>query len=512
VPAIPYITLKFKDDFKIEYRDGDGERLPFWGQLNEMFPGIELLRLYRLLEVDAFKALIAFAQKSAASRDERYDPPRFFQWFRVTAPPHTAFGRLAEVLRSQAEVEAVFIEQPGSPPQPIGNPGTNPQFVNQLYLRAPVQPGGTIGGINAVHAWNWTVGTGVKVVDYERGWGFTFPAEPPPAPNPIAMNHSDLPAVNRIPFGIHNDPSCAEHGTNVLGMLAMTDNSAFGVGATPGATVYVVTPVTGYDNKGKALFSHADALLAAINLLRPLPRNVPVVGDVLLIEHCIDDPSVPPPLPGTPPWPPRKQVPLELIPGNLNVIELATKAGITVVEAAGNGRSAYTPDPRLNLDTWPSATGPHPFLPNPANFRDDNVQTVLPFRDSGAILVSCANMIAGEIPWAPSWAPIGRRIDCWGWASSAQTTSTNTEGWKLNFGGTSAAAAMVAGAAILLHAHARAAGIQLGPREARRKLCNPAAGHTAAGIQGVSAPNTTSPLVGVMPDLAQVIPIPVPIT
>jgi serine protease len=509
VPAIPFVAVKFRDDFAIEYRDGDPERLPFWKRLQAEFEGIEFVRLYRGLENEKFRRLIELAQKSAAARDQRYDPPRFFQWFRVDAPARTRFGALAEQLRAQPEVETAYVEQPGRPPAPIGVPTTNPKFAaEQRYLQAPMQ--GTVinGGINAVHAWTQapasTTGAGVKVVDYERGWGFTPPTAPAVAP--IPMNHPDLPAVIPIPFGIGNDASSAEHGTNVLGVFGMRDDTTFGVGAAPAAAVHVVTPVVSYTPAGAAVFDHASALQAAIDRLRPLPLPVPVpFGDVLLIEHTIDDPSVPPPDPGAPPGPPRKQVPLELSPANFNLIELATQLGIAVVEAAGNGRPAWTADPRLDLDAWSEPGSPvKPFLPAPPNWRD--VPAVPPFKDSGAILASCANVLpAGLLPRAPTWAPIGGRIDCWGWASSVRTASTNLGGWSIGFGGTSAAAAMVAGAAIILQGHELAVrGSQLSPRELRRRLADRTPGvHTPAALP--SAPSTPSGLLGVMPNLASLI-------
>jgi hypothetical protein len=121
-------------------------------------------------------------------------------------------------------------------------------------------------------------------------------------------------------------------------------------------------------------------------------------------------------------------------------------------------------------------------------------------------LVSCANILpAGLLPRAPTWAPIGGRIDCWGWASSVRTASTNLGGWSIGFGGTSAGAAMVAGAAIILQGHELAVrGSQLSPRELRRRLADRTPGvHTPAALP--SATSTPSGLLGVMPNLASLI-------
>ena len=130
-------------------------------------------------------------------------------------------------------------------------------------------------------------------------------------------------------------------------------------------------------------------------------------------------------------------------------------------------------------------------------------------RDSGAIMVSAchANLASQGGHRRIGYASYGSRIDCYAWGESVVTAGGGDFGpvagddrsYTDSFGGTSAAAAIIAGAAILVQEMATARGGPgpLGPTQMRRILSDPTTGTV------VLAP-TGKQKVGVMPDLTRI--------
>lgn len=320
------------------------------------------------------------------------------------------------------------------PLPPPVNPGDDPRNANQLYLDAAPR------GINARWAWSRSDGNGVTVVDMEQGW---------------TLNHEDLQAaaidlisgLNRAWHG---------HGTAVLGELAGVDNTIGIVGIAPGARTRVVS-----EWRTETNYNTADAIVSAASVMEP--------GDVLLLEAQTRYGTV-------------QNVPVEVHDAIFDAIRDAVDNGIIVVEAAGNGS--------VNLDTFQTADGRRIFN-----------RTSLDFRDSGAMLVGAAR---SQVPHARSgFSNFGSRIDCYGWGDSIDTcgdgqTGSLTNSYTTDFGGTSGASPMVAGAAVLLQSwHKRVCRITLTPNEMRELLSDPE--------RNTASQSPANDRIGVMPDLRRLI-------
>jgi hypothetical protein len=153
-----------------------------------------------------------------------------------------------------------------------------------------------------------------------------------------------------------------------------------------------------------------------------------------------------------------------------DAIELATNAGRVVIEPGGNGN--------VNIDPLLTA-------------------------DSGAIIVGAAEPGSRAKTAQSSY---GTRVHCYAWGDQVVTTDyhlfnkddayTQPCGYLAPFAGTSSAAAIIAGAALVVQGLAQAArGCRLAPAAVRAILSDPANGTAAAaGAQ-----------IGVMPDLKKIV-------
>jgi len=316
-------------------------------------------------------------------------------------------------------------------------------------------------GIDARWTWTLAYGSGASVgfVDVEQGWN---------------LAHEDLPAIVSLP-GVGQDvnPASVRHGTGVLGIAVGVDNmkGIIGVAPTP-AWVSVASHFRDSDNTE----GHVADAIASV-----LASGALAEGDVILIEY--QDYF-------------NRQAEME--PPVRATIQLATALGMIVVEVAGNlGK---------DLDTVPEL---NPM--NPATFQE-----------SGAIIVGgCMSALdataAGHDRWvgvappgAPPGVPIpasnyGLRVDCHAYAENVVTAgpALNTadalgpgtgpnDQYRRDFGGTSAAAAIVAGAAVVLQGmHKAVKNVPLTSQEMRDVF------RTHGTPQGNGNPGH----IGVMPDL-----------
>jgi serine protease len=360
---------------------------------------------------------------------------------------------------------------------------SDPQSAGQRYLdAAPV-------GIDA--RWAWTrrngAGEGVGFVDIEQGWFLGFDAASD------VNQHEDLPRRTdrlRVSAGVPrtiDSATCTQsrhHGSAVVGVVAGVDNALGIVGAAPNVMfVEVVSHING---------SVKGDVANAIDKVLPFMA----AGDVLLIEWQDVIGSTP-------------NVPAEVKDSTFAAIGRAIMKGIVVIEPAGNFS--------VNLDTINTL--------NPAHAQ---------FRDSSAIIVSACNQpdamgngrsrwvaTAADFPDASTFPPFlpncnppglppvfpganfGPRVDCYAWGAgivasgygwSGGTAGTNS--YTNRFGGTSGAAAIVAGAAVVLQGlHKYVRGRPLTSVEMRAAL-------KANG----TPPQLTNPMerIGVMPDIRRV--------
>ena len=263
----------------------------------------------------------------------------------------------------------------------------------------------------------WTVpggkGENVKIIDIELNWN---------------LNHSDLivaasdafilvKGIDRLPDDVQNQANI-DHGTAVLGELVAADDGIGVTGIAHRARLGLVNPLT----NGTTPDVEGAIRRAAANL-EP--------GDVILLELSVAGPRFDP-------FGGKGLVPVEFEPGVFAAIKEATSNGIIVVESAGNGFE--------DLD--------HPAYGGAFNRIN---------RDSGAIIVGAGRPEGGIYGSGPDRtrteeSNFGSRVDLQGWGRFVTTSGygplREEQGpnnlYTIDFGATSAAAAMVAGAAAVL--------------------------------------------------------------
>lgn len=299
--------------------------------------------------------------------------------------------------------------------------------------------------------WVWTLpsghGEGMHFIDLEQEW---------------ILDHEDLPTPKLIFNDNHKgeDGFDGDHGTGVVGIVAGVDNKLGIIGIAP--KVESVRVVSEWRKKTRT--SHlAEAITVSVTT-PPLPH-------VLLIEAHLGDDKLPP----------------ETDDSVLTAIQHAVASGVIVVETAGNGNQL--------LDYWADAHGYLRLNRNSPNFKD-----------SGAILVAAAT---SSVPhersiWQYGGSNYGSRIDCYAWGDSIVTcgdgdlAGSGIQSYRKDFGGTSGAAAIIAGCALLVQGlHFSKKNSLLSPKEIRKMLSCP---NTGTAPSGQIAGN-----IGVMPDLRKII-------
>lgn len=292
-------------------------------------------------------------------------------------------------------------------------------------------------GIDAKYARGFLGGDGAgqQVIDLEKGW---------------TLDHEDLIAHGaNLLYGSIVDTS-RPHGTSVLGVICATANKVGGVGIAPEVASVNVVSHSGIKS------TIPGAILAAIDKLPD--------GGVLLLEVQ------------------RLWLPTETMLADFDMIGLAIARGVTVVEAAGNGG--------FDLDNFKDAEGYRVLN------RGDSA-----FRDSGAIMVAAASSTVKHERM--NLSNFGSRIDCYAWGenvdcpTSTITTPFSKMQYTRTFQGTSSAAAIIAGAALLAQGMARAGRGPLNPQQMRDLLRNPAT--------GTESKNPATEWIGVMPDFLKII-------
>jgi Subtilase family len=291
-------------------------------------------------------------------------------------------------------------------------------------------------GMDVRYAWTLPGGKGenIKIIDIELNWN---------------LQHQDLAAatsnafilvrgVDRIPDDVQNQ-SNINHGTAVLGELVAADDGIGVTGIAHGARLGLINPLTNGTTPDVA-----GAIRRAASKLDP--------GDVMVLELSVAGPRFDP-------FNGRGLAPIEFQQDIFAAIKDATSSGIIVVESAGNGfedldHSAYA-----------------------GTFDRSN-------RDSGAIIVGAGRPegdIYGSGPdrTRTEESNYGSRVDLQGWGRFVTTSGygpyREEQGpnhlYTIDFGATSAATAMVAGAAAVLQSIVKERGrASLTPDELRRLL------------------------------------------
>jgi serine protease len=387
-----------------------------------------------------------------ASRDTNAQIPSLAAYFiadpRDSYDPEQA-GRLLLDLRANQDVEVAYREATVRNARTWVVDPTDPFVKDQGYL----EPAPKGIGANTEEVWGYFNGAGVRFVDLEAGWN---------------LEHVDLPqhGRKRKPLINRNDPTEADHGTAVLGVVLGQRDGGGITGIAPKADFRgVVSHVVNLRTRDPDV---PDAIEKAVKVLGK--------GGVLLLEVQTGE-----------------GYPIEVDEVMFTAIWEATRAGVIVIEAGGNGTETVGRDlSRI-----------------PRRRRDDPPPVNLKLRDSGAIMVSAcrANFASQGGHRRIRYASYGSRINCYAWGESVVTAGWGDFGpiaganrsYTDSFGGTSAAAAIIAGAAILVQQMASAPGGPgpLDPTQMRRILSDPTTGTV------VLAP-TGKRKIGVMPDLEQI--------
>ena len=440
------IVFKFRDSFFSQTPEGKKDNYFFykddieWQLLLMTFPGISINKLFTSLSSEEINVLVNKAEVS----DPIYPGFDFTACYAINCPQNISAVELLTILQSDNAVAWAYLQK---------NPGVLPSVSKkdllqnyQGYLNAaPV-------GIDARYAWQFKGGKGdgiVKFIDIEQGW---------------LMNHEDLP-VHTLPCTGINHFAFGDHGAAVLGIIMLRNNNAGGSGIIPHANVYVVSQW-----RTAEVFNTDDAIMAAINHLG--------FGDILLLESQVVDPLIN-----------NKLWPVEIQHVSFEVIRLATALGIIVIEAGGNGDMGCIIGNDLNQYEIKKKKI---FNPNSADFRD-----------SGAIMVAAAS---DTVPHNRIYySNYGSRINCYSWGENVVTAGLypRSSGIVINsyssaFGGTSSAAAIIAGAAMAVQSIMESNNNhRLSPAQMRNILSNELYGTPSANGHSIDK-------IGVMPDLKKI--------
>lgn len=466
---IPRVIVKFYVDVELPDEDAtlqqylEQGRLGPWCRLKESFPGITMKRLITKLPPRDCSDLVERAKQV----DPTFHPPKFHTYFAVNCPVGTDPRALLKRLDSWETIEDTYVESGlGEPPQV--NRGNSTYGNRQNYLDPAPQ------GIDAEYAWTVPGGdgavgngnVGLQFVDVERGW--TIQPQFP-------YDHENLPQGIRLIYGANRD--WIGHGTSVLSIVVAQDNGTGCVGIAPRVQSTMVVSI--WPDQNTPDRDRPNAILAAIETLN--------FGDVLLIEDQVwVYGSYPESLGGYGlGW--YRNLPVEFDDALFKLIRTATARGIIVVEAAGNGG--------IDLDVfepWDS--------------------TLWGREDSGAIIVAAASVSAARATSYPRLVEsnYGSRIDCYAWGQQIPTAGEGNDGttrrddYVQGFGGTSGAAAIIAGAALAVQGAAQVNNFapanpnnRLSPAQMRRIFRDP-----NTGTESNDPPNDK---IGVMPDLRAII-------
>jgi hypothetical protein len=388
--------------------------------------------------------------------------------YRRVLAPDERLDPLCEQLRGLPGVLAAYVKEPAEPAWyacggesrgevPSGN---TPDFTpRQGYL------GPSPGGVDARLAWQAPggAGAGVKIIDIEGAWRFTH--------EDLSENKGGV--VGGAPV---DDLLWRNHGTAVIGVIG-GDRNGFGVtGICPEAHLSAVSIFGGTGSAG--------AIVQAAMKLGP--------GDILLIELHRSGPRA---RGGGQ----QGYIPIEWWPDDLDAVRFATRRGVIVVSAGGNGAE--------DLDHPGYDTPARGF---PASWRN-------PFRrgehDSGSILVGAGAPPPGThgAKHGPDRSRLefsnhGSALDAQGWGREVTTCGysdlqggKSEDGWYTDtFAGTSSASPIVVGALGCLQGFLKATKRPpLTPATARALL-------RSTGAAQADAPDRPSTQrIGSRPDLRQ---------
>lgn len=433
------VVVLFADDIVVSQKPGWKGKPGRWEELRHRY-GIETI-----VPMFADAELVDRLERHGREINREYPWPRFRNYFRLYLRSAGRAGELVRELRTWKGIVRRAYEDSAAIPASSGS--AQACFTHSGHVDpAPV-------GINAACAWQFVggLGEGQSCIDVESGWN----------PGHIRLAHLAPPSGTLL-CGSY-ELGGIKHGTCVLGTICGT-NPVFPAGPhvgcdgiAPGvADVRLASYVP--ESEPPSVDTIYSAVSAGIDFLRGSG------GGVLLLEYQTAD-----------------LLPLEVLPAMRDLIESA-KPDVTVVQAAGNGK--------LDLDGVPGDLGDFPLLRAPEA------------PDSGAIMVGAAHsaVVGGEHERYEqnrrSGSNFGSRLDCYAWGEDIGTPTAGGAGdLCTSFGGTSGAAAIIAGVALVVRGIAQAGGQQLDAAALRDLLSD----------ENLGTRCTASARIGSMPDLAQIV-------
>lgn len=415
------VVVKFREGLAIPYADGvqDWLRENAGDELEALSSLLSRVRLDRMIRSVEGKSLDELLN-AAFPRRPPGDAPlkRFFGTLHDTREEALA---VAAAFRKSKLVETAYVESGASERPP------NPRVAAQGYRRparhgidadfAATVPGGT--------------GAGERMIDIEQGW---HPA------------HEDFANATRPSPALVSGQSQAwlEHGTRVLGVILMRDNGTGGLGIVHDVTAELVSEWRAADswNRVEAI-ADAAVRLNAGDVLLIEGQAAATGGFPVFADSAIEEMS---------------GLPVEYDDAVFEAILTATAKGIVVIEPAGN--AGIELDRLLDRDR-------KAFLARSSGT----------LRDSGAVFVTGAESPPHHVRYRASNTNHGSRVDCFAWGSGVFTADDPalSDPYTNGFSLTSAAAAIVAGAAVSVQGMAVGAGLaRFTPAAIRVVLCDPA--------------------------------------
>jgi hypothetical protein len=384
-----------------QYRDNFFDNLPE-GEWREQWREFVNRPEFRALSFKSRKmftsvppARILELARLAERMDSGYKDPGFLDYHLIDLPPAMPPALIGDLTSGLKRLDQMIEVAYFDPPkrQPAQSYESTNQFKNQIYLFSSDE-----GGINAYAAWKeykGTDGAEQDFVDLEAGW----------------ETHNDLPEIGKPLDGknsvLDGEDESSEHGTMVLGIICSKKNSKGCIGIA-----HRVTSIR--------LASHHPHDIVANTIISAVDWLQPRYGGVLLLEvETADYEKGSVKIEGG--WP------IEILEADFQAIRLATALGIIVVEPAGNDQHVID-------------------LKDTKHFKGD----------SGAIIVGACVPPDGTVPYKPKpdGSNHGKRIDCFALGGGAYTTTDNN-GYD-DMGGTSAASAIIAGAALSVQGYIHA--------------------------------------------------------
>lgn len=432
--------------------------LPDWQQLEATFGPITLKRSIALDPV-RLNRIVGRAREMAQRYRMRDYNPRFRNYFYVV-PGRNAI-KVEDLYCAAKSLTGVKFARFVTPARKAASDG---------FLQPPPR------GVHAIKADGTRAVSpadvaDVALVDIEKAWPASTPGGTVTLPTP-RMESGEL---DDIAHGI------ATYGTSV----ALPDPTV-GIpgGVAPGAKFYRCPYLSAADPTATPMAFFASAILGCVDFIQSeaaAQRLRTADGHVILIEQETGD-----------------LMPVEVEPDVYDAIRTATLNNLIVVEPAGNGWSDLGGIAgSMQLTTAEGVT----IVSRPLDGADASLR-------SGAILVAAGH--SGESPFPNrgerhEFSNFGNIIDCWAWGDSIATYTATIVGPDIvvrdhpeGYGGTSGAAAIVAGVVVAMQGLRVKAGLttRLTELEARPML-------QTLGTAGTGELDTKK-----MPDLGQMAPKP----